>query len=342
MALKFARPINTGGNSANVSAPFGPGHPGIDYAYPEGTNIYASEDGEVIIAKGNEQRKWIANTQSDPFYISGKTRALRTEDYGNMVKIQHADGYSTLSAHMKYNSLAVKVGDKVKKGQLIGQVGSTGNSTGNHTHWETRKNDQTFDPATMFDATFTGYSDKTPASQVAVDADVFPIIIHGSTEWDKTVEEYKPDADPKSTSFLDVRNVINGKLSTISGLQNENSNLKIEKEKALTEVNNRIEQISRLNKQVIEGGQREEGLLLQLKKIKENPSEIEGVYKKQLEGKQKELDAMSKAKGLSDIAAAEWKAKCESAERGISTKSLFDVITSIVKQLIPFLKKTKV
>lgn len=342
MALKFVRPINAGANNPNVSTPFGPNHPGIDYAYPEGTNIYASEDGEVIIAKGSEQRQWLANKPGDPYYIANKTRSLKTEDYGNFIKIQHADTYSTLYAHLKYNSLSVKVGDKVKKGQLIAQVGSTGNSSGNHTHWETRKGDQTFDPSSMFDSKFSSYSNNVPASQIAVDASVFPGLVHGSTEWDETVEEYKPGADPKKTLFEDVKSVINGKLSQITSLIRENSELRIEKDKALIEVNNRIEQISRLNKQVIEGTQREESLVLQLKKLKENPSEIEGVYKKQLEGKQVELDNMSKAKGEAEILAAEYKAKYEASERGVSTRSLFEIGTSLVRKLIPFLKKTKI
>lgn len=341
--MKFVRPINTGGNSPSVSTPFNKlSHPGTDYAYPEGTKVYASEDGEVIMAKGNETRKWIANSPSDPFRITGKTRSLKTEDYGNYIKLQHANSYSSLYAHLKYDSLYVKAGEKVKKGQLIAEVGSTGNSTGNHMHWEVRFNDQTFDPSTMFDDNFTGYADKTPAAQVAVDADVFPTLVFRSSQYDKVVAEYKPDADSKSTPFEDVRNVINGKLSRVTVLENENAELQVQYAASQAEVNNRIEQTGRLKDELLQSGLREEGLLRKLEEAAKNSGGAEGVYKKQLETKQTELNNMAKAKGLIEIEVAQWKTKYEQAVKGIKQPSAYDAIFSIVEKLIPFLKKTSV
>ncbi len=89
-------------------------HKGIDIAAPYGTEIYASGPGTVVAAGWN----------------SG--------GYGNYVIIEHADNYRTLYAHC---SVVIAVeGQQVEKGQLIAYVGSTGNSSGNHCHFEVRIN----------------------------------------------------------------------------------------------------------------------------------------------------------------------------------------------------------
>lgn len=95
-------------------------HKGIDLAAPNGTPIYATADGVVAFAG-------VCN------------------GYGNFIKLNHQNGYKTGYAHM--SSMVVKTNDKVKKGDLIGYVGSTGTSTGNHLHYEVYYNDQVTDPA---------------------------------------------------------------------------------------------------------------------------------------------------------------------------------------------------
>lgn len=89
-----------------------PGHEAgaIDFPVSSGTPIYSVADGEV----------------SEAGWLGGG---------GNMVIIRHADGYYTAYAHMVEKPI-VKAGDKVRAGQLIGLVGSTGNSTGPHLHFE--------------------------------------------------------------------------------------------------------------------------------------------------------------------------------------------------------------
>lgn len=81
-----------------------------------------------------------------------KTTDKTGNSYGNYVKIKHSNGMYTLYAHMKYNSVTVKVGDKVSKGQVIGYMGSTGHSTGAHLHWEVRNDkDVRIDPTAYLD-----------------------------------------------------------------------------------------------------------------------------------------------------------------------------------------------
>lgn len=66
--------------------------------------------------------------------------------YGNYVKIDHGNGIVTLLAHMKYNSVVVKVGDKVKRGDKIGIMGNTGYSKGTHLHYEVMINKEKVEP----------------------------------------------------------------------------------------------------------------------------------------------------------------------------------------------------
>lgn len=95
-------------------------HAGIDFAGPEGTDVFAVAPGIVIFAGVK----------------SG---------YGNVVEINHGDGMTTRYAHAR--SLAVKVGDMVTKDQLVAYMGSTGRSSGPHLHYEVMRNGTQVDPA---------------------------------------------------------------------------------------------------------------------------------------------------------------------------------------------------
>lgn len=105
-------------------------HAGMDFTAPRGTPIYATGDGKVI--------------QAD----------AANRGYGNHVRIKHGYGYVTLYAHMsKFNC---KVGQKVKRGDVIGYVGNTGKSVGPHCHYEVRKNDNPINPVNFY------FNDLTP------------------------------------------------------------------------------------------------------------------------------------------------------------------------------------
>ena len=95
-------------------------HNGIDFTAPAGTPIQATGDGKV------------------------KKIEKRSSGYGYNVTINHGYGYETLYAHMK--TILVKKGEKVKKGQKIGTVGSTGSSTAPHCHYEVRLNGRAVNP----------------------------------------------------------------------------------------------------------------------------------------------------------------------------------------------------
>ncbi|MGH6790121.1 MAG: M23 family metallopeptidase, partial [Pseudolabrys sp.] len=64
--------------------------------------------------------------------------------YGKMVEVDHGNGFSTRYGHL--SEIDVKIGQKIRAGEVVGKIGSTGRSTGPHLHYETRINDQPLDP----------------------------------------------------------------------------------------------------------------------------------------------------------------------------------------------------
>jgi murein DD-endopeptidase MepM/ murein hydrolase activator NlpD len=99
-------------------------HQGIDFSAQIGTPIYATADGQIITVE---------------FSFTG---------YGNMVEIDHGFGYKTRYAHM--HGFAVRKGQRVKRGELIGYVGNTGLSTGPHLHYEVHINGLPKNPVYYF------------------------------------------------------------------------------------------------------------------------------------------------------------------------------------------------
>lgn len=94
-------------------------HAGVDFASEYANKVHATADGVII--------------------YSGEKKG-----YGKLVIVEHAHGFHTYYAHMTY--IYASKGDKVKAGYVIGFVGSTGQSTGNHLHYEVRKNQEPINP----------------------------------------------------------------------------------------------------------------------------------------------------------------------------------------------------
>lgn len=134
---------------ARISSPFGHRfHPilrsyrvhwGVDYAAPKGTLVYAAGDGVIQMAK----------------YNGG---------YGNFIKIRHNSEYSTAYGHMWKFAKGMRPGVRVKQGQVIGYVGSTGRSTGPHLHYEVLQNGKRVNPLKIKAAAGENLSGKKLAS----------------------------------------------------------------------------------------------------------------------------------------------------------------------------------
>lgn len=98
-------------------------HAGLDFAAQTGTPVYATADGEVTVAD-------------------------RRSSYGNCIDISHGYNYLTRYAHL--SKIMVKAGQSVKRGEVIGLVGSTGKSTGPHLHYEVRFKDEPQNPVNYY------------------------------------------------------------------------------------------------------------------------------------------------------------------------------------------------
>lgn len=99
-------------------------HQGVDFAAPTGTPIYAGGDG-VVVERGKKG------------------------GYGNFILIRHGGGYSTAYGHMSRFKSDVQRGTRVRQGEVIGYVGSTGRSTGPHLHYEVRIDGRQVNPANV-------------------------------------------------------------------------------------------------------------------------------------------------------------------------------------------------
>jgi murein DD-endopeptidase MepM/ murein hydrolase activator NlpD len=122
----FSKPIRASvRNSSSYGPRWGRMHEGQDFAGSHGTDIYATADGVVI-------------------------HAGRLSGYGNLIKIRHQFGIETRYAHL--SGINVKVGQKVSRGDHIGDMGNTGRSTGTHLHYEVRIKGRPVDPMTYIRA----------------------------------------------------------------------------------------------------------------------------------------------------------------------------------------------
>lgn len=136
-------------NSSEITQEYSAEHKAIDIAALSGSPVYAAEDGTVSYVQ-----IW-----------DGSYDTTGMMSYGHMVEVRHADGNTTLYAHL--SEINVQQGEKVVRGQRIGRVGSTGNATGPHLHFEVITSEGRADPAeylwTMPGEWIMGYAADTEA-----------------------------------------------------------------------------------------------------------------------------------------------------------------------------------
>ena len=153
IAIPSDKPVRTAAFTSGFgvrSDPFRHGaamHPGIDLSGPYGTPIFATADGIVLRAGWN----------------SG--------GYGNLIELDHGRGIATRYGHL--SAILIHAGDRITRGQLIGRMGSTGRSTGNHLHYEVRIDGRPVNPVPFMKATdyliaMQTKANSAPMEQIAV------------------------------------------------------------------------------------------------------------------------------------------------------------------------------
>ncbi|MBP1532874.1 MAG: peptidoglycan DD-metalloendopeptidase family protein [Ruminococcus sp.] len=165
--------------TSGVGARWGTYHTGLDIAYIHGTPIHATETGTVIM------------TNETCTHDYGKTASCGCGGgYGNFVIIDHGNDFLSLYGHM--TKVLVKPGDRVTQGEVIGLMGSTGYSTGEHLHFELRYQGNILDPALYVDASISG---SNPRKSQKSDAEQIEVVAHdNNAEKQKEVEKKKEEA----------------------------------------------------------------------------------------------------------------------------------------------------
>lgn len=143
-----SRVLQTGDNQ--ITQKYSNSHKAVDIVKYKSQldNIIAHSAGKVVFCQTG---------------MKNDTKSTGTAGYGNCVKLDHGNGYVTLYAHL--DSIAVKLGDTVKQGQVIGRMGNTGRSFGAHLHLEIRKNNVHIDPTPYLNLDL-------PKPEVVVEPDV--------------------------------------------------------------------------------------------------------------------------------------------------------------------------
>lgn len=192
-------------------------HSGVDYAAPRGTAIYASGSGTIEIAR----------------YVNG---------YGNFIKIRHNSEYETAYGHMQKFASGMRPGIRVKKGQIIGYVGSTGRSTGPHLHFEILRKGQRIDPLKAKVATGNDLTGNQLAEFKRMVKQVDSIKVTELVATEKKKEEVKAQKEAVARKEAVAQKVLNEKeknieaktltqKSTLININAENASVKSEKSK---------------------------------------------------------------------------------------------------------------
>jgi len=166
MAIK-TRVLQSG--MCEITQEYKDGHGGIDLVR-EGyrlDNIVAHSDG-VVVEVINNVRVSTPNDATNP---------------GNMVRLDHGNGYHTRYLHMAYDTVKVKAGDKVKRGQVLGYMGDTGNAFGGHLHFEVVKDGTKINPTNYLDSDFPSNSNVNVFYRVKT-------VKHGWLSEVKNLEDY--------------------------------------------------------------------------------------------------------------------------------------------------------
>ena len=167
-----------------ITRGFGNGHSGVDLGWQttQTDGILAHSDGKVVFCQtGHKNNPGSSGNAS----------------YGNCVKLDHGNNYFTLYAHL--SDVTVKLGQQVKKGQIIGHMGNTGNSYGAHLHFEVRNGaSHCINPAPYIAADLPGLPTTDPKPENPNTDKEEDVVTYA--EWKKFMDQYRAELAKKPAS----------------------------------------------------------------------------------------------------------------------------------------------
>lgn len=166
---------------------------------------------------------------------------------------------------------------------------------------------------------------------------VYPNLVHGSTEWDKTSAEYLPGKDPKSASFEDVQRVVNGYKSDATASKSKLDQAIIDKELALKEAENQKDKLANTQKECQRTIDLKNAEITALKQSQPNTDILVKQYKGTIEALETQLKEANKAKGIAELKVTELETKLE--QQIVSSKNSQNVITIVIQAIIEQLGK---
>lgn len=176
----------------------------------------ASHGGIDMVGEGHTLDYIIAHSDGTVKQVqTGKVNAKGSkglESYGNFVKIEHENGFSTLYAHLEYVDGSIYDGKYVNKGEVLGYMGESGNAYGRHLHFEVRKNNVRIDPTPYIDKDFTENTQNTSNLE-----DVARDVIRGVYG---NGEERKQKLENAGYNYSEVQAIVNKMLNGSSNSVN--------------------------------------------------------------------------------------------------------------------------
>lgn len=180
---------------------------------------------------------------------------------------------------------------------------------------------------------YTGPKPQHSTDTMPVDKKVFKDLVHNSTEWDRTVAEYLPEANSKETGFEEVQRVVNGYKSDASGAKNRLSTIEGELKIATTEISNQKDKLANAEKKC----QREIGLknaeISALKKTQPNTETLRKQYEGTIEALESELREAQKQGGIKDTKISKLEAKLAGGEENEKAGGALETIIRFIKRV---------
>lgn len=305
----MTRPSNN-----SVTQGYSDAHKAYDFSGRGDLNVYACASGYV--------------EQSVNLYVNSWSSKppLTTRDYGNYIKLKHDDGTFSLYAHLKKDSLLAK-GVRVNEGQVIAQIGNTGNSTGAHLHFEYR-NSKNINIKPVF-------SEGSMDDMMQISKKDFGRIRAGSERSEAVHKELGLEGDHVTTpidAFISAIKTLRGYKADATTMRNKLAEVE-------AEVSNRGEKISRLEEQLLkEVSLRKSDLAVYSEAIKA-ADKLRSEYQVRVESMQTELDEVYKEKGRLIKQVSILEAQVAELKKGIkSDMTLFEWVSYPIPWLIKKLK----